>query len=79
MSEPIERLSSKAMKIARGNLDVDVAEERTGDEIEELSKAFARMKENLKSMYEELKRERDLLSRLLDAPSRCGSFRRKQG
>ena len=67
VSEPIERLSSKAMKIARGNLDVEVVEERTGDEIEELSRAFARMKENLKSMYEELKRERDLLGRLLDA------------
>ncbi len=67
ISEPIERLSASAMKIARGNFDIDVTEERTGDEIENLSKAFKKMKENLKVMYEDLKRERDLLEKLLDA------------
>ncbi len=67
VSEPIERLSERAMKIAEGNLDVEVEEESTGDEIERLSKAFRKMKENLKEMYERLKRERDLLEKLLDA------------
>ncbi len=67
ISEPIERLSNKAMRIARGNLDIEVEEERTGDEIEELSKAFVKMKENLREIYEELRKERDFLSRLLDA------------
>ena len=67
VSEPIERLSERAMKIAEGNLDVEVEEENTGDEIERLSKAFRKMKENLKEMYERLKRERDLLEKLLDA------------
>ncbi|RLJ70198.1 two-component system nitrogen regulation sensor histidine kinase NtrY [Hydrogenivirga caldilitoris] len=66
ISEPIERLSDKAMRIARGNLDVEVTEEKTGDEIEELSRAFIKMKGNLKRIYEELRRERDLLGRLLD-------------
>jgi len=67
VSEPIERLSDRAMRIAEGNLDIEVEEEVTGDEIEELSKAFRKMKENLKEMYNKLKRERDLLERLLDA------------
>jgi len=67
ISEPIERLSERAMKIAEGNLDVEVEEENTGDEIERLSKAFRKMKENLREMYEKLKRERDLLEKLLDA------------
>ena len=66
ISEPIERLSDKAMRIARGNLDIEVEEERTGDEIEELSRSFRRMKENLKEMYSKLQRERDTLERLLD-------------
>ena len=67
ISEPIERLSDRAMRIARGNLDIKVEEEETGDEIEELSRAFIKMKDNLKKIYEELRRERDLLGRLLDA------------
>ncbi len=67
ISEPIEKLSDKAMRIAKGNLDVEVEEERTGDEIEELFKSFRRMKENLKEMYSRLQRERDTLEKLLDA------------
>jgi len=67
ISEPIEKLSNRAMRIAKGNLDIEIEEKKTGDEIEELFKAFRKMKENLKSMYEELKRERDLLGRLFDA------------
>ncbi len=66
ISKPIERLSDRAMKIAKGDLDVEIAEEETGDEIEELSRAFKKMKENLKRMYGELTQERDFLERLLD-------------
>ena len=67
ISEPIEKLSDKAMRIAKGNLDIEIEEVRTGDEIEELSRAFRKMKENLRDIYEELRRERDLLGRLLDS------------
>ncbi len=67
ISEPIEKLSDKAMRIARGNLDIEVEVERTGDEIEELSRSFKRMKENLKDIYDKLQRERDTLEKLLDA------------
>lgn len=67
ISKPIEKLSENAMKIARGQLDVEVEELTTGDEIENLSRAFRKMKENLSEMYERLKMERDLLERLLDA------------
>ncbi len=67
ISEPIERLSKRAIRIAEGDLDVEIEEERTGDEIEGLSLAFRKMKENLREMYDRLRRERDLLERLLDA------------
>ncbi len=67
ISQPIERLSERAMRIARGNLDVEVEIERTGDEIEELFRSFKKMKDNLKEIYGRLERERDLLNRLLDA------------
>ncbi len=67
ISEPVEKLSRKAMAIARGNLDIEIEEEKTGDEIEELYRAFIKMKENLKESYRRLKAERDFLERLLDA------------
>ncbi len=67
ISEPIEKLSEKAMRIAKGNLDIEVEEERTGDEIEELFRSFKKMKENLKEIYGRLEKERDTLKRLLDA------------
>lgn len=67
ISEPIERLSDRAMRIAKGNLDVEIEETKTGDEIEELSRAFRKMKDNLREIYEELRRERDLLGKLLDS------------
>ena len=66
ISQPIENLSEKAMKIAQGDLAVEVEEISTGDEIERLSRAFKMMKENLQKMYERLKKERDLLEKLLD-------------
>ena len=67
ISQPIENLSEKAMKIAQGDLETEIEEVRTGDEIERLSVAFKKMKENLKEIYARLKMERDLLEKLLDA------------
>jgi two-component system nitrogen regulation sensor histidine kinase NtrY len=67
ISKPIENLSEKAMRIAKGDLEVEVEELKTGDEIEKLSRAFKKMKDNLTEIYGRLKRERDLLERLLDA------------
>lgn len=67
ISEPIERLSERARRIAKGNLNVEIEEERTGDEIEELSKSFRSMKEKLKEMYCRLEGERDTLEKLLNA------------
>ncbi len=67
ISEPIENLSERAMDIAGGNLEAPVDIVRTGDEIEDLFRAFHSMRENLKAMYDQLVRERDLLERLLDA------------
>lgn len=67
ISEPIERLTEKAVQISKGNLDVVIEEEKRGDEIEKLYKAFSQMKENLKELYENLKREKENLKKLLDA------------
>ncbi len=67
ISEPIESLSEKALSIAEGDLDVPIETRETGDEIEDLFKAFSKMKENLKKIYDQLIKERDLLEKLLDA------------
>lgn len=64
ITAPIERLSMRAREIAEGNFDVQVEVPKTGDEVEELTKSFAQMKERLKTLYENLKRERDMLERL---------------
>ena len=67
ISEPIEKLTEKAIQISKGNLDVEIEEERRGDEIEKLYKAFSQMKENLKKLYENLRQEKENLKKLLDA------------
>lgn len=67
ISEPIESLSEKAISIAEGNLNVPIEVRKTGDEIEELFRAFSKMRDNLKRTYDQLIRERDLLEKLLDA------------
>lgn len=66
ISEPIEKLTEKAIQISKGNLDVEIEEERRGDEIEKLYRAFVQMKENLKQLYENLRREKENLKKLLD-------------
>ncbi len=67
ISEPIERLTDTAHQIAEGNLDVEIKEEKRGDEIEKLYKAFSEMKDNLKGLYMNLSKEKENLKNLLDA------------
>ena len=67
VSTPIEDLAKSATQIAYGRLETNVKVYNTGDEIENLSKSFRKMRDNLKAMYEDLKRERDILERLIDS------------
>ena len=67
LSEPIEELSQKARKLAAGDFDVDIEVKRTGDEIESLFLDFKSMRDNLRDIYTQLQRERDLLSKLFDS------------
>ncbi len=79
ISEPIERLSDKALLISSGDLNVEVDVEKTGDEIERLSKAFKTMKDNLQRIYEELKSEKELLQKLVEALPVGVAFLKKNG
>jgi len=79
ISEPVERLTEKAMEISKGNLEVEVEEVKTGDEIEKLSKTFKEMKESLKRLYENLRREKESLKKLLDALPVAVLFRGREG
>ncbi len=67
ISTPIENLARSAMQIAHGRLETNVEIHKTGDEIEHLSSSFRKMRDNLKAIYEDLKRERDILERLIDS------------
>ena len=67
ISKPIESLSLSAIRISKGKLDAEIEEFETGDEIEELSKAFKKMRDNLKSIYDQLVQERNFLEKLLDS------------
>ncbi len=67
ISTPIENLARSATQIAHGRLETKVDIHRTGDEIEHLSSSFRMMRDNLKAIYEDLKRERDILERLIDS------------
>jgi len=67
ISTPIEDLSRSATHIAQGRLETNVEVHTTGDEIEHLSRSFKKMRDNLKTIYEDLRRERDILERLIDS------------
>lgn len=67
ISTPIEDLSRSATQIAHGRLETNVEVHTTGDEIEHLSRSFKKMRDNLKTIYEDLRRERDILERLIDS------------
>ena len=79
ISEPVERLTEKAQEIAKGNLKVEINVEKTGDEIEKLSKVFKDMKENLKKLYDRLEEEKETLKRLLDTLPVAILYRKKNG
>ncbi|NPB06941.1 MAG: HAMP domain-containing protein [Aquificae bacterium] len=79
ISEPIERLTEKAVEISKGNLSVEIPETETGDEIEKLSRAFRQMQKSLLKLYGSLKEEKESLKRLLDALPVAVLFRGKDG
>lgn len=54
LSRPVGRLASAAERVGMGDLDVQVVEEETGDELELLGYMFNRMTRQLKGQREEL-------------------------
>jgi two-component system nitrogen regulation sensor histidine kinase NtrY len=54
LSLPIGRLAEASEQVGRGNLDVQVPEPDTGDEIQTLGESFNRMTRQLKAQREEL-------------------------
>ncbi|MBV0892015.1 PAS domain-containing sensor histidine kinase [Paracoccus sp. Z118] len=54
LSRPIGRLAEASEQVGRGNLDVQVPEPDTGDEIQTLGSSFNRMTRQLKHQREEL-------------------------
>ncbi|MEN3028052.1 MAG: HAMP domain-containing protein [Aquificaceae bacterium] len=67
ISLPLEKLTQRSREIARGNFEVGVEVPQSGDEVQELAMSFLRMKEELKSFYERLNREKELLLELFNA------------
>ncbi|MFN3472315.1 MAG: HAMP domain-containing protein, partial [Aquificaceae bacterium] len=67
ISLPLERLSQKAKEISKGNFDLLVEVPQTKDEVQELAMSFLAMKEELKKLYGRLKKEKEILSSLLEA------------
>ncbi|WP_340695991.1 HAMP domain-containing protein [Hydrogenobacter thermophilus] len=67
ISLPLERLSSKVKDIAKGNFSVRVNVFPTGDEIEELSQAFEKMREELQKIYTKLENDKKMLEGLINA------------
>ncbi|MFN4012709.1 MAG: sensor histidine kinase [Aquificaceae bacterium] len=67
ISLPLERLSQKAKEISKGNFDLLVEVPQTKDEVQELAMSFLTMKEELKKLYGRLKKEKEILSSLLEA------------
>jgi len=54
LARPVGRLASAAERVGEGDLDVQVIEESTGDEIEELGRLFNRMTRQLKGQRDRL-------------------------
>ena len=54
LARPVGRLASAAERVGAGDLDVQVIEEATGDEIEELGRLFNRMTRQLKGQRDRL-------------------------
>ncbi|MGB9874190.1 MAG: HAMP domain-containing protein, partial [Hydrogenobacter sp.] len=64
ISLPLERLSSKVKEISKGNFSIRVHVPNTGDEIQELSEAFEKMREELRKIYTKLENEKKVLEEL---------------
>ncbi len=67
ISLPLEKLSQRAKELAKGNFEVKVDIPQTGDEVQELAKSFASMKEELRVLYSRLNREKEILLSLFNA------------
>ena len=67
ISLPLERLSSKVKEISKGNFSTKVQVPNTGDEIQELSEAFEKMREELRKIYTKLENEKKVLEELINA------------
>jgi len=67
ISLPLERLSSKVKEISKGNFSIKVNIPSTGDEIQELSEAFERMREELRKIYTKLENDKKVLEELINA------------
>jgi class 3 adenylate cyclase len=48
ISRPLRRMSAETVKVADGNLDIDLTEIKSSDEVGQLARAFTRMTEGLK-------------------------------
>lgn len=59
LTEPLQTLSTRAREIAEGNLDGDVPEVNSNDEIGQLSQSFNIMTDNLKETLSGLKKSED--------------------
>lgn len=66
ISAPLEILAEKSRELAEGNFNVHLPPVKTGDELEELYTAFSRMQNQLKTFYENLQREKEVLSILIE-------------
>ncbi|GBC89260.1 Sensor protein kinase WalK [bacterium HR13] len=67
ISLPLERLSLKVKEIAKGNFSIKVGVPYTGDEIQELSEAFERMRSELQRTYTKLENDKRMLEGLINA------------
>ena len=63
LARPVGRLASAAERVGEGDLDVQVLEEETGDEIEMLSSLFNRMTRQLKGQRDRLLENTDQIER----------------
>ncbi len=55
LTQPLTKLAKSAELVSKGNINVQIEEVRTGDEIEVLNNAFSKMLKSIKDYVEELK------------------------
>ncbi len=54
LTQPLTRLAKSAELVSKGNIDIEIEEIKTGDEIEVLNNAFSKMVRSIKEYVEEL-------------------------